>query len=46
MFLHANNEDSDQIARMRRMVSVFVGRIYMYQKERFLTLQIKCRVKQ
>ena len=38
-FLHADNEDSDQTARMRRLIWVFVGRIY--QKVRFITLRLK-----
>ena len=42
-FLHADNEDSNQTARMRRLIWVFVGR--MCQKGRsksFLTLRVKC----
>ena len=27
-FLHANNEDSDQTARMRRLIWIFVGHMY------------------
>ena len=27
-FIHADNEDSDQTARMRRLIWVFVGRTY------------------
>ena len=38
-FLRADNEDSDQIARMRRLIRVFVGRTC--RKVRFLTLQLK-----
>ena len=38
-FLYADNEDSDQTARMRRLIWVFVGRTY--QKVRFLTLRNK-----
>ena len=38
-FLHADNEDSDRTARMRRLVCVVVGRIY--RKERVLTLRLK-----
>ena len=33
--IHADNEDSDQTAQMRRLICVFVGRIC--QKVRFLT---------
>ena len=36
-FLHADNEDYDQNARMRRLIWVFVGRTC--QKVRFLMLQ-------
>ena len=36
-FLHAANEDSDQIARMRRLILIFVLRIY--QKVRFHTFR-------
>ena len=36
-FLHADNEDSNQTARMRRLIWVFVGRTC--QKVRFLTLR-------
>ena len=35
-FLHADIEDSDQTARIRRLIWVFVGSTY--QKVRFLTL--------
>ena len=35
-FLHADNEDSDQTARMRRLIWVFVG--HKCQKVRFPTL--------
>ena len=35
-FLYADNEDSDQTARMRRLIWVFVGRTC--EKVRFLTL--------
>ena len=38
-FLHADNEDSDQITRMRRLIWVFVGRTY--QKVRFHILRLK-----
>ena len=38
-FLHADNEDSDQTARMYRLIWDFDGRTC--QKVRFLTLQIK-----
>ena len=38
-FLHADNEDSDQTARMRSLIRVFVGRTF--QKVRFLTLRLK-----
>ena len=37
-FLHGDNEDSDQIARMRRLIWVFVGRIC--KKVRFLTFRV------
>ena len=37
MFLHVDNEDSNQTARMRRLIWVFVGRTC--QKTCFLTLQ-------
>ena len=37
-FLHVDHEDSDQTARMRRPISVFVGRTC--QKVRFLNLRI------
>ena len=37
-FLHADNEDSDQTARMRRLIWVFVGRTC--QKVRFLTVRL------
>ena len=37
-FLHADNEDSDQTARMRRLIWVFFGRTC--QKVRFLTLRL------
>ena len=36
-FLHANNEDFNQTARMRRLIWVFVGRTC--EKVRFLTLR-------
>ena len=36
-FLHADNEDSNQTARMRRLIWVFVGRTW--QKVRFLNLR-------
>ena len=36
-FLHADNEDSDQTARLRRLIWVFVGRTC--EKVRFLTLR-------
>ena len=39
-FLHAPNDDSDQPARMRRLIRVVVGRTY--QKVRFLKLWIIC----
>ena len=38
-FLHADNEDSEQAARMRRLIWVFVGRTW--QKVHFLILRIK-----
>ena len=38
-FLHADNEDSDQTARMRSLIRVFVRRTF--QKVRFLTLRLK-----
>ena len=38
-FLHADNEDSDQTARMRRLIWVFVGRTC--KKVRFLTFRLK-----
>ena len=38
--LHANNEDSDQIARMRRLIWVFVWRTC--QKVRSLMLRLPC----
>ena len=37
MFRHADNEDSDQTARMRRLITVFVRRTC--QNVRFLTLR-------
>ena len=40
MFLHANNEESDQTARMRRMTRIFVGR--KYANVRFLKLKLEC----
>ena len=39
MFLQVDNEDSDQTARMQRLISVFIGRTY--QKVCFLTLRLK-----
>ena len=36
--VHADNEDSDQTARMRRLIRVFVGRVG--QKVRFLKLRL------
>ena len=39
-FLDADNEDSDQTARMRRLICVFAGRTC--QKLRFLTLRLSC----
>ena len=41
-FLHADNEGSDQTARMRRLIWVFVGRTR--PKVRFLTLRSKLRL--
>ena len=38
-FLYVDGKDSDLIARMRRLIQVFVGRTY--QKVRFLTLRLK-----
>ena len=38
-FLHADNEDSDPTARMRRRIWVFVGR--PFQMVRFLPLRLK-----
>ena len=40
MFRHADNKDSDQTACVRRMIRVFVGRIY--QKVRLFTLRLTC----
>ena len=39
-FLHADNEDSDQIAQRRSLIWVFVG--HTCQKVRFLTLSLIC----
>ena len=35
-FLHVDKEDSDQTARMRRLIWVFIG--HTFQKVRFLTM--------
>ena len=37
--LHADNEDSDQTARMRRLIWIFDGRTC--QRVRFLTMRLK-----
>ena len=42
-FLYAGNEDSNQTARMRRLIWVFVWRIW--QKVRFFTLQFICMLR-
>ena len=34
-FLHSDNEDSDQNARMRRLIRVFIGRSWKYVSWRF-----------
>ena len=39
VFLRADNEDSNQTARMHSLIWVFDGR--SYQKVRFLTLRVK-----
>ena len=40
-FLRADNEDSDQTARMRRLIGVFIGR--RCQRVHFLTLLVRYR---
>ena len=44
MYLHADDEDSDQTARTRRLIRVFVGRTCL--KVRFLPLRLFCVINQ